>query len=72
MAPQCMDNCRVVQKDQCKVDVDKGSRVGVTTCITKAASINFSVNDNIDLANVLLKSPQSHSYLTGVTAAELQ
>ena len=40
--------------------------------VTKATFVNFSVCKIFDLAKVPLKVFESHSYLTGVTAAELR
>ena len=40
--------------------------------VTKAPFANFSVRKIFDLAKVPVRFPESHSYLTGVTAAELR
>ena len=40
--------------------------------VTKAPFVNFSVSKIFDLAKVNLRSFESHSYLTGITAAELR
>ena len=40
--------------------------------VTKAPFVNFSVSKILDLSKVPLKSFESHSYLTGATAAELR
>ena len=40
--------------------------------VTKAPFANFSVSKIFDLAKVYVRFPESHSYLTGVTAAELR
>ena len=40
--------------------------------VTKAPFANFSVSEIFDLAKVPVRFPESHSYLTGVTAAELR
>ena len=40
--------------------------------VTKAPFANFSVSKIFDLAKVPVRFPESHSYLTGVTAAELR
>ena len=40
--------------------------------VTKAPFANFSVSKILDLAKVPVRFPESHSYLTGVTAAELR
>ena len=45
-----------------------GSGVGVT----KAPFVNFSVSKIFDCAKVTVRFDVSHSYLTGVTAAELR
>ena len=40
--------------------------------VTKAPFANFSLSKIFDLAKVPVRFPESHSYLTGVTAAELR
>ena len=40
--------------------------------VTKAPFVNFSVSKIFDLAKVPVRLFVSHSYLTGVTAAELR
>ena len=40
--------------------------------VTKAPFLNFSVSKIFDLAKVPVRLFASHSYLTGVTAAELR
>ena len=40
--------------------------------VTKAPFANFSVSEIFDLVKVPARFPESHSYLTGVTAAELR
>ena len=40
--------------------------------VTKAPFVNFSVSRIFDLAKVPVRLFASHSYLTGVTAAELR
>ena len=40
--------------------------------VTKAPFANFSVSKIFSLAKVPVRFPESHSYLTGVTAAELR
>ena len=45
-----------------------GSGMGVT----KAPFVNFSVNQIFDPVKVPVRLFESHSYLTGVTAAELR
>ena len=52
---------------KCQFSTYIGPRVGVT----QAPFVNFSVNKIFDLAKVLVKFYQSHSYLTDVTGAEL-
>ena len=47
-----------------------GWRCGVG--VTKAPFVNFSVSIFFDLAKVPVRFPESHSYLTGVTAAALR
>ena len=47
-----------------------GKKPGVG--VTKAPFINFSVSKIFDLAKVTVRFFESHSYLTGITAAELQ
>ena len=48
--------------------------IGCTTGVgvTKAPFVNFSVSRILDLAKAPARLFQSHSYLTGVTAAQLQ
>ena len=54
------------------------SQMGSTTLagpgvgLTKAPFVNFSVSKIFDLAEVPVRLFVSHSYLTGVTAAELR
>ena len=52
----------------CNVLAFQSSEVGVT----KALFANFSISKIFDLAKVPVRFPESHSYLTGVTAAELR
>ena len=40
--------------------------------VTKALFVNFSLSKMIDLAQVPVTFFESHSYFTGVTAAELR
>ena len=40
--------------------------------VTKAPFVNFSISRIFDLAKVPVRLFASHSYLTGVTAAELR
>ena len=40
--------------------------------VTKAPFVNFSVSKILDLAKVHVRFFESHSYLTGVTAAQLR
>ena len=40
--------------------------------VTKAPFVNFSVSKIFDLAKVHVRFVESHSYLTGVPAAELR
>ena len=40
--------------------------------VTKAPFANFSVSKIFNLAKVPVRFPESHSHLTGVTAAELR
>ena len=40
--------------------------------VTKAPFVNFSASTIFDLAKVTVRFVESHSYLTGVTAAELR
>ena len=58
---------RVTHKCVSKL-TSSGSGVGVT----KAPFVNFSVSRIFDLAKVPVRLFASHSYLTGVTAAELR
>ena len=51
---------------ECKWEMRSG--VGVI----KALFANLSVSKIFDLAKVPVRFPESHSYLTGVTAAELR
>ena len=43
----------------------------ITIGVTKDLFVNFSVKKSFNLAKVLVRFLQSHSYLTGVTVAEL-
>ena len=40
--------------------------------VAKVPFINFSVSENFDLEKETVRFFESHSYLTGVTAAELR
>ena len=40
--------------------------------VTKAPFANFSISKILDVAKVPVRFPESHSYLAGVTAAELR
>ena len=40
--------------------------------VTKAPFVNFSVSKIFDLANITVRSFESHSYLTGIATAELR
>ena len=48
------------------------SKSGPGAGVTKAPFANFSVSKFFDLAKVPVRFPESHAYLTGVTAAELR
>ena len=61
---------RILPHDQLSDDVMSIFQPGVG--VTKAPFVNFSVSKIFDLAKVPVRLFASHSYLTGVTAAELR
>ena len=52
--------------------VFKGVAVRPGVGVTKAPFVNFSVSTILDLAKIPITFFESHSYLTGVAAAELR
>ena len=63
--------CNCLSFAQVKLDIP-GFILSSGVGVTKAPFVNFSVSKIFDLAKAHVRFFESHSYLTGVTAAELR